>query len=91
MTQSIENNSEASRFEIVVDGHTAVADYTLVDGVMTITHTEVPSELGGRGIAGELVKAALDHARAKGLKVRPECSYAASYMQRRPETADLLA
>lgn len=91
MTQSIENNSEASRFQTVVDGHTAVADYTLDGGVMTITHTEVPSELGGRGIAGELVKAALDHARAKGLKVRPECSYAASYMQRRPETADLLA
>ena len=91
MTQSIEHKSDASRFQTVVDGHTAIAEYTLADGVMTITHTEVPSELGGRGIAGELMKAALAHARAEGLKVRPECSYAASYMQRRPETADLLA
>jgi predicted GNAT family acetyltransferase len=37
-----------------------------------------------------VLSAALDHARAKGLKVRPDCSYAEAYMQRHPETLDLL-
>ena len=35
--------------------------------------------------------AALDHARANGLKVSPLCSYARAYMQRHPETLPLLA
>ena len=41
-------------------------------------------------VAADLVQAALDFARSQGLRVRPTCSYVASYMQRRPETQDLL-
>lgn len=87
----IEHLPALGRFQTVVDGQTALADYRLQDGVMAITHTEVPESLSGRGIAGALVKAALDHARSAGLKVRPQCSYARSYMERHAETADLLA
>jgi predicted GNAT family acetyltransferase len=38
-----------------------------------------------------LVGVALAHARDQGLQVRPTCSYVARYMQRHPETLDLLA
>ena len=64
--------------------------YRIYGKVMMLTHTGVPKALRGRGIAAALVQAALDHARAKGLKVRPDCSYAEAYMQRHPETLDLL-
>ena len=90
MNLPITHNAAASRFETTVDGHLCVADYQLHDGVMTMTHTLVPPVLEGRGIAAALVAAALAHARASGLRVRPACSYVARYMQRHQDTLDLL-
>ena len=79
---AVEHNAEAHRFSTTVDGQRAVLDYTLENGTMTITHTGVPSAVGGRGIAAELMGAALKVARAAGWKVEPACSYAAAYMRR---------
>lgn len=90
MKLSIEHLPERGRFQAVVDGEACVADYRLDGRVMAITHTEVAPRLEGRGIAGALVQALLDHAQANGLKVRPLCSYARAYMQRHPETGALL-
>ncbi len=86
----IQHNTTASRFEATVDGNHCVCQYRLFGRVMMLTHTGVPQALRGRGIAALLVQAALDHARAQQLKVRPDCSYAEVYMQRHPETLDLL-
>lgn len=80
-----------SRFTATVDGVLCVLDYQLQDKVMAIVHTGVPSQVGGRGIAAELTKVALDTARTNGWKVRPLCSYAAVYMRRHPDYNDLLA
>ena len=91
MTPEIEHLAADGRFQALVDGQRCVADYRLDSGVMTITHTHVPTALEGRGIAAALTRAALEHARAAGLKVRPLCSYARVYMQRHPETSELLA
>jgi len=90
MTLSIAHNAAASRFETSVDGHLCVADYRLDSGTMALHHTYVAPALEGRGIAAALVGAALAHARSEGLKVQPDCSYVARYMQRHPETLDLL-
>jgi len=86
----VRHNTAASRFEATVDGQLCVANYHLVDGVMRIVHTGVPSALGGRGIAAELVRAAFAHAAATGLEVEPWCSYVRAYMKRHPETQALL-
>ena len=91
MTLPIEHTPERGRFEVIVEGQMCVADYRLDGGVMSITHTGVPPQLEGRGIAAELMQAMLDHAAANNLKVRPLCSYARTYMHRHPETAALLA
>ena len=80
-----------SRFEVHVGGELARLDYRVRDGVMNIHHTEVPPSLGGRGLGGTLVQAAVAHARAHGLRVLPSCSYAHAWMQRHPGTLDLLA
>ena len=86
----ITHNPAASRFETTVDGHLCVCQYRLYGKLMMFTHTGVPDALRGRGIAAELARVALDHARAQGFKVRPDCSYVEAYMQRHPETLDLL-
>lgn len=88
---TVVHNPQAHRFEAWVDGLLSETSYELHGPVMRMTHTEVPQALAGRGIAGHLVVAALDHARAQGLKIQPSCSYVAGYMKRHPETQDLLA
>lgn len=87
----VRHQPEASRFTAVVDGHEGFVEYSEGEGTLTITHTVVPAAIGGRGIAGRLVRAALEHARAAGMKVVPRCSYAADYLDKHPEYADLRA
>lgn len=90
MTIDIRHNPQALRFETTVDGHLCVCQYRMLGKLMMFTHTGVPDALRGRGIAAELARVALDHARAHGFKVRPDCSYVEAYMQRHRETLDLL-
>jgi predicted GNAT family acetyltransferase len=78
-------------FRTSVDGHECELDYDLAGEVMTITHTGVPPEVGGRGIAGEMTRFALETARTNGWKVVPACSYAIGFMRRHPEFEDLRA
>ena len=87
----VEHDAARNRFAVTVAGHTGVAEYRRDGGVLRLTHTEVPQALEGRGLAAALVREALAYARREGLKVEPLCSYAAGYMQRHPETHDLLA
>lgn len=72
------------RFGAEVEGRLAQLDYTAVDGVMTITHTRVPPPIQNRGVAAELMRAALQLARSEGWSVVPACSYAAAYLRKHP-------
>lgn len=91
MALDIRHLASANRFETTVDGFVCELDYTLHGQVMTIMHTGVPEEVGGRGIASELVRTALETARREGWKVVPACSYARVWMERHPEFGDLRA
>ena len=82
---TISHNPGAQQFTTEVDGSRARLDYTLAGRNMTITHTLVPPEIGGRGIAAELMSAALSTARAAGWSVTASCSYAAAYMAKHPQ------
>jgi predicted GNAT family acetyltransferase len=86
----VRHNPAASRFEAFVDGELCRADYRMRGEVMHIVHTEVPYAFEGRGLAGQVVQAALDFARANGLKVVPVCGYVRAYMRRHRATRDLL-
>ena len=91
MTVAVTHNAARQRFEATVDGQLCVADYQLRGNVMWMTHTGVPPAVGGRGIAAELVRVALEWAEEKGHTVEPSCSYVEVYMRRHPETQKLLA
>ena len=84
------NNPAQNRYELVVEDHLAATYYKVSDGVITFIHTEVPPELGGKGVGSALIKGALDQVRAEGLKVIPECSFFKAYIDKHPEYADLL-
>ena len=88
---TVDHDALAHRFTTDVEGRRAVLDYTISGDVMTITHTVVPRAIGGRGVAGELMRAALSAARAAGWKVVPACSYAAAYMIKHPNDAEQAA
>jgi uncharacterized protein len=87
---TVRNNPALHRFELGANGHAAVAYYQLSPGVITFTHTEVPPELSGHGIGSELVRGALEAARAQGLKVVAKCPFVAAFMAKHPEFNDLL-
>lgn len=87
---TVQHQPAASRFEAVVGEHTAVAEYVVYGGRIVFTHTFVPNELRGRGLAEKLVRAGLAWARAEGRKVVPQCSYVATFIERHPEFKDLL-
>ena len=69
----------------------AVLDYRLRPGEIVLVYAGVPSALQGHGLGGQIVQAGLDYAREQGLKVIPQCSFVASYIQGHPESWDLLA
>jgi predicted GNAT family acetyltransferase len=89
MSNDVRDNSKLHRFELDTDGHIAFSEYQRANGVLTIMHTEVPKELGGRGIGSSLIRGVLDAARADGLKVHPVCPFAKAYVDHHPEYADL--
>ncbi|MDB5605581.1 MAG: acetyltransferase [Bradyrhizobium sp.] len=84
------NNKADHRYELAVDGHIAATYYSIADGVITFIHTEVPPELGGKGIGSKLIKGALDRVRADGLKVIAQCPFVKAYIEKHPDYADLL-
>lgn len=90
MPLQINHDPASGRFSTQLDGHEAELRYRRLDGRLLIDHTGVPQAIGGRGVAGELVRAALDYARAEGLRVVPLCSYSAEYVRHHPEYADLV-
>ena len=91
MTPEIHHDPVARRFYTLVEGSEAEVTY-YYDGatILVISHTGVPPPIAGRGIASELVRAVFEFARSANLKVRPACSYAAAWVQRHTQYADII-
>ena len=88
----VTDNSEAGRYEAHVNGELAgYIVYRDQPGGIVLVHTEVLEQFEGQGVGGRLVAGALDDIRERGLTVTPLCRFAASYIDRHPEYADLTA
>lgn len=87
----ITHDSENQVFQAVVDGYTCELEYRLDHNTMHITHTSVPTPVGGRGIAALLTKFAVQVAEKKHWKIVPACAYADAWFKRNPEYGHLLA
>jgi predicted GNAT family acetyltransferase len=87
-SSQVTDNEAASRFELTADGGLGELVYRLRNGRLVILHSEVPEALGGRGLGGQLVSAAVDRAARDGLTVVPLCPFARSWLERNPEAAE---
>jgi uncharacterized protein len=88
MSEVIDNPARG-RFELSEDGDTAVADYRINGNTLYIEYVESPPALRGKGTAGRLMRGVMDAARERDLKVIPICGYAAAWIRRHDEYADM--
>ena len=87
----VRDNPAKHRFEIDLgDGSFAVAQYSLAEGKILFTHTEVPPQHEGKGVGSALIRFALASARTRGLQVVPICPFFAAYIRKHAEEQDLL-
>ena len=88
---AVRDNPDKHRFEIDLgEGAIAFAQYTLPEGKIMFTHTEVPPEHEGKGVGSALIRFALAAARSRGLQVIPICPFFAAYIRKHAEEQDLL-
>lgn len=91
MELQVTDNPDESRFEIRADGQLAgFAQYHLRGSQIAFTHTETDDRFRGHGLAGQLVREALDAARERHLTVLPYCPFVRSWIAGHPEYADLI-
>ena len=95
MDLEVKHDEPGRKYFAVVDGRESVCDYGPAgpagDKTLVFSHTYVPPELRGRGIAEELVRQALDDVRQRGYKVIPSCWFVRVYIDRHSQYQDLLA
>lgn len=66
---------EEGRFYMKTGHGEAELLYRIDGSTMEVFHTFTPPEDRGKGVAEKLAYAALDFAKSKGLKIKPECTY----------------
>jgi predicted GNAT family acetyltransferase len=88
-TLEVTQNPGEKRFEIWIEGKLSKLDYIEDGKNFVITHVGVQPELRGNGVAGKITQVGLEYAKARSLRVVPMCSYAAAYIRRHPEYAEL--
>lgn len=92
MTGDFSINEAKHRFELAVDGHVAFIEYILnKEGIMFLTHTEVPPALEGKGVGSRIVLQALEYIKGKEYTLAPLCPFVAKYLRKHPEWQSLLA
>ena len=87
------NNELKGVFELYYDGGKAgLMTYSWAgDDKFIIDHTEVDEEYGGKGLGKDLVKAGVEYAREKNVKVIPLCPFAKKVIAKTPEFQDVLS
>lgn len=87
---TLRDNTEASRYELDIDGETVFARYRRQDGVLTILWVEARPGLRGTGAAGRLMKLVAREARDRSWRIVPVCGYAAAWLRRSPDYRELV-
>ena len=87
----VENNEAKRRFEINLDGATALIAYRKKGDVYNLYHTEVPPQFEGKGVGSALAKGTLEHIKTEGSKIIPTCPFVKAYLKRHQEYEELIA
>jgi predicted GNAT family acetyltransferase len=85
-TPVVVNNVAEHRFEVSSPEGLARLDYRYDStGRLVLIHTEVPPQLAGRGLAGQIAHTALEFAKSNNLAIVPQCPYVQAYLERNPQ------
>lgn len=84
------DNKELNRFETEIDDHIAFIEYSVLPGILSLNHTEVPKALSGRGIANEMTEKVLLEIELRGLKVIAVCPFIKKYIEKHPEWQSII-
>ena len=85
------HNKEKKQFEMQLGDQIAMVKYILGSSEIIFTHTEVPEEFEGHGIASKIAKVAVEYSKAQGMRIRPLCPYMSAYIKRHPEYQSITA
>ena len=86
------NCPQRERYELIVDDRiVSIADYSLDGDTVVVPHVETEPAMRGQGMADRLMRGMLDDLRARELRIRPICSFAAAFIREHPDDHDLLA
>jgi uncharacterized protein len=92
MVISHDRQGHRGAFVIDKDGkRLAEMTYTVAGTRVIIDHTSIDDALRGTGAGAQLVKAAVEWARAENRKLLPLCPFARSVFDKTPEYRDVLA
>ena len=80
----VKNDAE-KQFEMTVDGYKSFIQFNELSDRIALVHTEVPEELGGKGVGTALVEKTLNFIEKSGKKLMPYCPFVFAYIKRHPE------
>jgi len=89
--EELVHNERVHAFELMIEGKRSFIDYQKSGDKIYLTHTEVPQEQQGRGIADKLVRKTLEYIEKNDLKVVPQCQFVRVFLKRHPEWDRLVA
>ena len=89
MSEVIDNGARG-RFALEEQGMTANADYRRDGERLYIDYVFAPVPLRGKGTSDRLMHGVAAAAREEGARIIPICGYAATWLRRHREYADLL-
>ena len=83
-------NPGQNRFELTLDGGTALVAYRRDGERLVLVHTEVPSEFAGQGVGSRLAKGVFELLRASGRKAVVRCEFLKGWIAKHPEYNDVV-
>jgi predicted GNAT family acetyltransferase len=88
---NVVHDAQAQRFIASgPDGEGYLTYEVIGPALLDFDYVEVSSRYRGTGLAGQIVQAACQHARASGARVVATCPYIAWWFTQHPEEQDLL-
>jgi len=91
MEPEVIHEKENQRFVIYTDANEVYVEYKMEEKEINLYHTFTHPALRGKGLAAQVVRAALEFAKKNNLKVIPTCSYVQSFIAKNAEYKDLIA
>jgi predicted GNAT family acetyltransferase len=91
MEEKVVHEKENERFIIYMDEKEAFVEYNAGEGELNLYHTYTDPELRGKGLAAQVVRAALEYIKENNLKVVPTCSYVRAFIKKNDEYEGLVA